>query len=160
VVGDDLSEDSFENRAGTFGETVLPGGFDAGMPNLGSVSFTPGNELVGAEFGTEVGDELSGNPSPREPEPVQSVRDSRGTLVNENPNVVKPGSAVDHVQGPNLFVVSRFKLNQIQVNDISEISGLRELASSADVFSGLLETNVALQVLGSGDDVLADAAKA
>ena len=80
VVRNDLSEDPFENRAGAFGETVLPRSFDARVPNLGSVAFAPGDEFVGAEFGTEVSDELSGNPSPRKPESVQSVRGSRGTL--------------------------------------------------------------------------------
>ena len=160
VVRDDLSEDSFENRAGAFGETVLPRGFDARMPNLGPMAFTPGDEFVGAEFGTEVSDELSGNSSPRKPEPAQGVRDSQDIFVVKNPHVAESGSTADHIQGPSLFGVGGFQLNQAEMNDISEISGLRKLASSANVISGLFEADVALQVLSSGDDVFADAAKA
>ena len=77
----------------------------------------------------------------------------------KNPHVVESGNAVDHVQGLNFLVVSSFQLDQIKMGDISEVSGFRKLASSANIFSGLFEAGVALQVLCSDDDVFADAAK-
>ena len=39
LVRNDLSEDSFEDRAGAFGETILPRSFNARVPNLSSVTF-------------------------------------------------------------------------------------------------------------------------
>ena len=80
-------------------------------------------------------------------------------LVVENRHVMKSGSAVDHVQGPNFLVVGGFQLDQIKMNDVSEVSGFRKLTSSADVLSGLFEANVAFQVLGGGDHVFPNVAK-
>jgi len=160
MVGNHFSEDSFENRAGSFGETVLPWGFDASVPNLSSVAFAPGDELIGSEFGTEIGDKLSRDPSPGKPEPVQGVRDGQGTFVVKNSHVVKSGSAVNHVQGPNLLVVGGFQLDQVKMNDITKISGLWKLAASTNVFPGLFETNVAFQVLGRSNDLFPNASKA
>ena len=73
--------------------------------------------------------------------------------------MMKSGSAVDHVQGPSFLVVGGFQLNQIKMNDISEVSGFRKLTSSTNVFSGLFEANVAFQVLSRGDDMFAHTAK-